>query len=213
MFFLRKVLPRSVKKVLKEVWYGRIKTSLYPSAPELDYPLNDWKVNDVGFLKDQREIYGTDEYREHLGEDCVIKPGTPVFAIGRGKVVYSALHSTDREPEQEGGPGSNWGNVIIIGHGGRKLGRPFWSLYGHLAERRVKLGDRVKLGEEIGEVAEGWTSENGWWKQAHLHLAIYTGSWRGEVLPGTYRDGERTKKELWEPPTEFIDNYNQRKEG
>jgi len=176
----------------------------YPFTPELDSPLKNWQVNDTKFL--QSQAYSEVNWGLHLGEDCNTKPGTSVRAIGRGKVVYSDLHASEEPPQAEGKEGSNWGNIIIIAHKNPSTKKVFFSLYGHLKKRLVEKGDRIKRGQKIGEIAEGWTRANGWWEESHLHFAIYIGGWKGEVLPGAYRKGaeDRTKLEDWIAPTEFL---------
>lgn len=197
---------RTLKDFLKILWY-KIRSMAYPYTPQLGLPLKNWEVNDVGFL--QRQAYSNVDWGKHLGEDCIKKAGSPVKTIGRGKVVYSALHTSPTPPESEGKKGSNWGNIIIIAHKNPRTKKVFFSLYGHLGKRMVKKGKRVELGQQIGIVGKGWTKENGWWNQSHLHLAIYIGPWKGIVLPGAYRRGEkRTKLDYWRAPTEFIENYS-----
>lgn len=168
---------------------------------KLCYPLKEYKVNGLPYGKrTTREgvLWGV-----HLGEDCIVAAGTDVYAIGRGEVVYSALHSGD---EKKG----NWGYITIIKHTNAHSGEPFYSLYGHLGKCFQRIGEKVKAGEPIGFVGKDYTAENGWWL-AHLHFAIYTGPWDGKVLPGYWLVGdERTKPEWWEVPSEFIENYNKK---
>lgn len=204
MKFLRIILPKSLKNFLKIVRYLP-QSYFYPVAQNLNFPLRDWEVNDVKFLEHQE--YGGEDWGEHLGEDCVTEPGTSVYAIGRGTVVYSDLHSPEKEPEQEG-KGSNWGNVVIIAHRNYFSERIFFSVYGHLQNVRFQEGDLVPGGRKIAEVAPSWSRANGYWRKAHLHLGIYTGFWKGEVLPGKFKqEEERTKKKDWKAPTQFINEY------
>jgi len=199
-------------EILRILWYKEIVVMAYPHTPKLILPMKKWQVNDIKHL--QHQNYSGVDWGFHLGEDCLIRAGTPVRSIGRGKVVYSALHSSSNPPESEGKRGSNWGNIIIIAHKHPKSKLVFFSLYGHLGERLVEKGDRVEIDQKIGKVAKGWTKENGWWKQAHLHFAIYVGPWRGKVLPGAYYDGsERTKTTHWVSPTKFIEDYNNSNKG
>lgn len=187
--------------------YYKIESMAYPFTPELSYPLKNWQVNDTKFLESQ--IYSGVDWGLHLGEDCNTKPGASVRAIGRGKVVCSALYAPKEPPQAEGKEGSSWGNITIIAHKNPVTKEVFFSLYGHLGKRLLKKGDRVKREQKIGEVAKGWSRENGWWKKSHLHFAIYIGSWEGEVLPGAYRKGveDRTELEHWLAPTEFLSRY------
>ncbi len=178
----------------------------YPYTPKLDFPLKSWKVNSCKFK--QQDTYDGKDWGLHLGEDCNIKAGTYVFAVGRGKVVYAALHATKESPKRGGY--RNWGNIIIIAHKNPKTKKVFFSLYGHLGKMLVKKKDRVELGQKIGTVARSYSQANGWWEDAHLHFAIcFAPAWRGEVLPGYWREEvkKRTKLRYWTKPTEFIKNY------
>lgn len=168
---------------------------LYPYAYKLNLPIPKYKVS--GFCFGQECTHKGVYWGIHLGEDVGCPAGTKVMSIGRGTVVYSALH-----------PGSktkgNWGNIIIIAHKNPKSKRIFYSLYGHLQSRLVKKGDSVKLGQPIGTVGKAYTPENGWWP-AHLHFAIYIGPWNGKGLPGYWKKGsQRTKLSYWKEPTKFI---------
>jgi len=188
---------------LRILWY-KGESMAYPYTSKLVFPLEDWKVNYCKFR--QRDEYDGKLWGLHLGEDCIIKPGTPVKAIGRGKVVYSKLHATKKSPKQGGY--RNWGNIIIIAHKNPKTKKVFFSLYGHLGNRLVEKGDRVDIGQKIGTVGRAWSQQNGWWEDAHLHFAIYTGPWEGRVLPGYWKSTQkRTKLRYWAAPTKFIKNY------
>jgi murein DD-endopeptidase MepM/ murein hydrolase activator NlpD len=176
----------------------------YLYTPKLDFPLKNYKVNASWFRKKctiDNVFWGL-----HLGEDCNTRAGTKVLAIGRGKVVYSALHSSNKSPKRGGR--RNWGNIVIIAHKNPKNKKVFFSLYGHLAKRLVGKGDRVDKRKIIGRVAKGWTKENGWWSESHLHFALYKGPWERKVLPGYFRKNQkRTKLKWWLKPSEFIRNY------
>lgn len=162
---------------------------------KLVYPLKAWEVNGAPFGK--RSVHNGELWGIHLGEDCIVPAGTDVVAIGNGKVVYSALHAGD---EHKG----NWGYITIIEHQSPLLRKKFYSLYGHLGACYKRIGERVKIGEPIGFVGKDYTAENGWWL-AHLHLAIYTGSWKKKVLPGYWKEGDlSTDPKYWRVPTEFI---------
>lgn len=175
----------------------------YPHTPQLQFPLKDYIVNALRF--GVRGFYGGVDWGVHLGDDIVRRAGTAVYSIGRGSVVYSAMH-----------PGSvsrgNWGNVIIVAHKNPLTRKVFYALYAHLGSRLKKRGERVACGEKIGVIGKGYTAENGWW-EPHLHFSIYTGPWKGEVLPGYYKkEHKRTKLSYWEDPQKFINTYNKKKE-
>ena len=75
-------------------------------------------------------------YRPHLGIDYAAPTGTPVWALGDGKIIFKG---------RKGG----FGNFIAIAHG-----RHYKTTYGHLSRfaSGLKVGDRVKQGEIIGYV-------------------------------------------------------------
>ena len=168
------------------------------TTPELIFPLKPYLVNGASFGK--RSVYEGVLWGIHLGEDCTLPAGTDVWAIGRGKVVYAALHPGTAEK-------GNWGHIIIIRHKHAKTRKVFYSIYAHLGASFKRINDTVELGEPLGFIGESNTPENGFW-EAHLHFAIFTGPWKNEVLPGYWKEGEkRTRPEWWENPSEFITNY------
>lgn len=167
-------------------------------TPEVRFPIDSYVPNGLPFGK--RAEHGGVFWGVHLGEDCNVPAGTDVVAIGRGKVVYSAFHEGTAEK-------GNWGHIMIIRHKHPKARFTFYSLYAHLGKCFKNIGDRVELGEPVGFVGEGNTPDNGFWP-AHLHFAIYIGPWKGDVLPGYWKEGERrTRPEWWRVPNEFIRGY------
>lgn len=178
----------------------------YPYTYKLQNPLKEWKLN--GTRHREKQEYGGVDWGWHLGQDSIVKPGTAVNCIGKGVTVYSSMHSVNSPPKEQGQKGSNWGNIIIIAHKNPRTKKIFYSLYGHLKNRLVQKGDGVQIGQKIGEIAAGWTKNNGWWKIPHLHFAIYTGPWKGKVLPGAYhKNSKRTKIKYCAEPVKFIKNY------
>ena len=73
-------------------------------------------------------------YRPHLGTDYAAPTGTPVQAVGTGRVIFSARSG-------------NSGHLIKIKHTGG-----FETQYLHLSKRFVKKGQRVEQGQRIGLV-------------------------------------------------------------
>lgn len=165
----------------------------YPKAEKLVFPLLKYAPITLNF-KDNVSNWGI-----HLGEDISTPAGAKVKCVGAGEVVYSACHLGNIKKR-------NWGNIMIIGHQDSQKSRIFYSLYGHLGERFIKKGSKVKKGQAIGTIGAPNTPENGYWP-AHLHFGIYLGPWEGIVLPGYFRP-ERTRIEHWENPSIFINNYN-----
>lgn len=85
----------------------------------------------------------------HLGTDFRAAEGTPVYAINSGKVAYT-------------GTLRNFGETVIIDHG---LG--LMTLYMHLSEIDVELGDSVEKGDFIAR-----SGNTGYSLGPHLHLSV-----------------------------------------
>jgi murein DD-endopeptidase MepM/ murein hydrolase activator NlpD len=99
----------------------------------------------------------------HQGLDFAVPTGTLISAANSGTVRLA-------------GPLYFEGNCVVIDHGQGLL-----TLYLHLSEIKVKQGDRVKRGEEIG-LSGGTGRATG----PHLHLAV---RWQGVYLnPATLLD-------------------------
>lgn len=79
--------------------------------------------------------------------------GLPVRAAGRGLVVYSGV------------PGGRWGNVVVLAHRLPGTTRIVQTLYAHLDERKVSLGQRVSRGQEVGTIGTAGNQYLG-----HLHF-------------------------------------------
>lgn len=92
----------------------------------------------------------------HLGLDFRVPSGTPVAAMNAGTVLLAR-------------PLYFEGNFVVIDHGQGLL-----TLYLHLSEFKVKEGDQVKRGQEIG-LSGGTGRATG----PHLHVAV---RWQGTYL-------------------------------
>jgi len=89
----------------------------------------------------------------HQGLDYRVGPGTPVMAINSGTVLLARFLYFE-------------GNCVVIDHGQGLL-----SLYLHLSELKVKEGQHVDRGEEVG-----LSGATGRATGPHLHLAV---RWQG----------------------------------
>jgi murein DD-endopeptidase MepM/ murein hydrolase activator NlpD len=92
----------------------------------------------------------------HLGLDFRVPTGTPVAAMNDGTVLLAR-------------PLYFEGNFVVVDHGQGLL-----TLYLHLSEFKVKEGDSVKRGQEIG-LSGGTGRATG----PHLHVAV---RWQGTYL-------------------------------
>jgi murein DD-endopeptidase MepM/ murein hydrolase activator NlpD len=101
------------------------------------------------------DVYGSQRIfngvaqREHQGLDYRVPTGTPVAAMNNGTILLARFLYFE-------------GNCVVIDHGQGLL-----TLYFHLSEIKVKEGDAVKRGQEIG-LSGGTGRATG----PHLHVAV-----------------------------------------
>ncbi len=93
-------------------------------------------------------------YAMHRGIDFRAPTGEPVLATAQGVVITAQKNSK-----------SGFGTVVVIRH---KNG--ITTLYGHLSEYTVKVGDEVKPGDVVGKVGNTGRSTG-----PHLHYGIRVG--------------------------------------
>jgi murein DD-endopeptidase MepM/ murein hydrolase activator NlpD len=87
----------------------------------------------------------------HRGVDYAARIGTPVQAVGQGRVIFR-------------GPNGSYGNVVVIAHP-----RGMESVYGHLGviPTALRVGNRVRQGETIGYVGRTGLATG-----PHLHFEV-----------------------------------------
>jgi murein DD-endopeptidase MepM/ murein hydrolase activator NlpD len=85
----------------------------------------------------------------HLGIDLASNRQSPAEASNAGRVVFT-------------GPNGIYGNMVVVDHG---LG--LMSLYGHLSDIAVKVGQTVQKGETLGR-----SGETGLAGGDHVHFAL-----------------------------------------
>jgi murein DD-endopeptidase MepM/ murein hydrolase activator NlpD len=112
------------------------------------------------YLVDERVV----DTQWHLGIDLASNRQSPVAAANAGRVVFTGLNGI-------------YGNTVIVDHG---LG--LFSLYGHLSEIAVQVGQAVSQGQPLGR-----SGETGFAGGDHLHFAT--------LVHGTYV----TPLEWWDP--------------
>ena len=118
--------------------------SLLASTPST-WPVRGWVTSDFG----QRLDPYTADRVMHQGLDIAGPHGKDVNSPSDGTVVFAGL---------EGG----YGNVLVIDHGyGIK------TRYGHLAEIKVKAGDKVKRGQVVAAIGNTGRSTG-----PHLHYEV-----------------------------------------
>jgi murein DD-endopeptidase MepM/ murein hydrolase activator NlpD len=122
----------------------------------------------------------------HHGIDFPNKQGTPVWAAGDGRVVVAG----NDKLELYGWVTNFYGNLVVIAHTLPGFNEPVFTLYGHLFEVDVRVGQMVRAGDRIGEVGSTGIAIG-----SHLHLEVRVGQddyrstrnpqlWM-EPLPGT----------------------------
>lgn len=125
----------------------------------------DWPVFEArmtrGYFSKAKKRRG----RPHWGIDLAARKGTPILASHDGTVIY-----VGREFR-------GFGRLIMVEgkHG-------FASLYAHLSKSRVRVGDRVKQGQIIGDMGNTGRSTG-----VHLHFEIRRRS--GPIDPLQYLPG------------------------
>lgn len=133
-------------------------------------PDREWDGNFVAPAQAEiSDVYGSQRIfngkaqRPHYGLDYRVPTGTPVAAMNKGTVLLAR-------------PLYFEGNCVVIDHGQGLL-----TLYLHLSEIKVKEGENVTRGQEIG-LSGGTGRATG----PHLHVAV---RWEG-----TYLDPARLMK-------------------
>jgi len=125
----------------------------------------------------------------HHGEELLNPSGTPVLAAADGVVVVTG---DDRKIFY--GPYSYfYGNLVVIQHSIPGLAQPLFTLYGHLSQILVRVGEPVQAGQLIGLVGMTGIATG-----SHLHFEVRLGdnSYKSSrnpelwLAPHTGQDGQ-----------------------
>lgn len=157
---------------LMEELNAQIEEEIRKAQANRDPEMPDYSGEELGWPLDPKHhtitCYFVDYDAFHNGRhtgidisDGAIR-GAPIRAAQSGVVVTVSQTCSHNEPKDGWtcGCGGNYGNYIIIDHGGQLA-----TLYGHCQAIYVSPGQVVEKGEAIGEVGStGWSS---WW---HLHF-------------------------------------------
>ncbi|MGF1570373.1 MAG: M23 family metallopeptidase [Nodosilinea sp.] len=143
---LEAALASSVKPALEETLASEAEQqAAFPSGKPL---AGELKVSSEFGLRPNP--FGGSAYEMHEGLDFGGPVGKPILATAEGVVVQA---------EYAGG----FGNHVKIDHG-----YSYETLYAHMSELEVKIGDRVERGDVVGYLGSTGRSSG-----PHLHYSIY----------------------------------------
>jgi murein DD-endopeptidase MepM/ murein hydrolase activator NlpD len=139
------------EKTLKQEIFGRVEPQREWSGgfrPPVNAPVSD--------VFGTRRIFNGKVQSVHQGLDFAVPQGTPVSALNAGTVLLAR-------------PMFFEGNCVVLDHGQGLL-----TLYLHLSEIKVKEGEQVTSGQELG-----LSGSTGRATGPHLHVAV---RWQGVYL-------------------------------
>jgi murein DD-endopeptidase MepM/ murein hydrolase activator NlpD len=109
-------------------------------------PVNGYITDGFGM---RRNPFNGEGREVHEGLDIAVDFGAPVAATADGLVIYAAPHA-------------GYGNLVIVYHSNGITSR-----YGHLSRIAVEAGQRVKRGDQVGNVGSTGRSTG-----PHVHYEI-----------------------------------------
>lgn len=118
-------------------------------------------------LEDASYPYGSTQYGQripHSGVEFYNATGTPVLAAADGVVAYAG----DDEATAFAPWTHFYGNLIILEHTS-PCGETYYTLYAHLSQIGVQVGQNVQAGQSIGEVGMSGSAIG-----SHLHFEVRT---------------------------------------
>ena len=102
----------------------------------------------------------------HTGVEFLNSTGTPILAAANGQVIFAG---NDLDVLQSAWP-NFYGNLIILEHSLPNMEMPLFTLYAHLSDIHVAVGDQVEAGQVIGLVGASGSAEG-----SHLHFEVRLG--------------------------------------
>ncbi len=147
------------------------KEKLLVAIPAIQ-PINNENLTRMASGYGWRSDPFTKARKMHWGMDFSAPKGTPIYASGDGKVTRADNNS------------SGYGKHVRIDHGYGYL-----SLYGHMSQYNVKVGQKVKRGDIIGFVGSTGRSEG-----PHVHYEVWKDDER--INPINFYYGSLTPEEF-----------------
>ncbi len=120
----------------------------------------------VWALEDYR--YGGVFFRNvvHTGIDIPLKIGSPVYAASSGRVAWSGYGLMSGEYN----PNDPYGLAVVIRHDFGYQGQTLYTVYGHLSETNLVIGQPIETGEIVG-----LSGATGKVTGPHLHFEVRIG--------------------------------------
>lgn len=135
-------LEREVRHISDRMHSDVLRLSSIPRG----LPVNGYITDGFGM---RRNPFNGEGREVHEGLDIAVDFGTPVSATADGLVIYAAPHA-------------GYGNLVIVYHSNGITSR-----YGHLSRIAVEAGQRVKRGDQVGNVGSTGRSTG-----PHVHYEI-----------------------------------------
>jgi hypothetical protein len=186
------------------IWFSKMKMDavadsireipLSPAATDCIFPHQQYNANSalLQMLDYPNVSYGMKDstWGIHVGEDSGwLFPGLAIHAIMNG-IVVQIMHS------------ASWGCLVAV-QSSLRDSTLVTVYYGHLSKRiNVRLGDLVRMGDNIGEIGLSFTVANGGYL-AHVHLGIEEGGIDHALIKGWYSSTDK-----WYNPIQFISNFS-----
>jgi murein DD-endopeptidase MepM/ murein hydrolase activator NlpD len=128
-------------------------------------PITAFDIEDAFFIYRYGDVFFDDVV--HTGIDIPGDMGTPILAVGDGKIVYAGQGIYRGGNDIFDDP---YGKAVVIEHSFNYQGEPLFTLYAHLDEILVSVGDSVRSGQKIGLM--GVTGQT---TGPHLHFEVRLG--------------------------------------
>jgi murein DD-endopeptidase MepM/ murein hydrolase activator NlpD len=126
------------------------------AADEINWPSQNYR-------------YGGEFFEDviHTGVDIPAPEGTPILAAGPGKVVWAGygVYRGGNDPTDP------YGLAVTIRHDFGYQDQPLYTVYGHMNQIDVAVGQHVETGEQLGLVGS-----TGRVTGPHLHFEVRLGS-------------------------------------
>ncbi len=118
---------------------------------------------------DKAYPYGSDRggtLRTHHGVEFNVIRGTPILAAASGTVIVAG----DDQQSELGAAPNFYGNVVVIEHDTGLDGQAVYSLYGHLSDIYISVGQRVLAQDLIASSGASGVADG-----PHLHFEVRVG--------------------------------------